>query len=191
MTDRKWKCQAPNGEVLNVEMPCDGCIMWVSSLRSRDFAFAIVHCSVFMDWGGLPGFYGFTWERFPADSNEVGMYYYLALERGQRKILKAVSRLEARGLLLPLQSGPAVLDFPIMCADTLEDSVGLQYYMNNLRHNRFDEIDNQDMFKMYEAGYSQFKLLPTELVTEIPWYEFQISDEYTVHKRLMEQDVTG
>lgn len=187
MIDKKWECQSPDGRSLTIEMPCGGCILWTSLLGSHECASAIVHCSVFTDWGTVLGFRGFSWERFPADSNERGMYYYLISERGKRKILKVVDKLCARGMLLPLESGPAVLDFPIMCVEAVDDSVGLQYYMSNLRHNKFDDIDIQDMHKMYEVGYAQFKLLPAELLAEIPWYEVQICDEYAIHQRLLEQ----
>ena len=187
MLERKWECHAVYGQDFTIEVLGDGCLLWTSMLGSKECALSIVHCSTYIDWRGLLNFCGFYWERFPADSSEQGMYYYLVSQKGKRKLLKSIEKLFDRNVLLPLQSGPAVLDFPIIPAVAMEDTVGLEYYMDNLRYNHFEDIDNYDMLRMYEFGCKQFELLPGELTALIPWYEFQIFDEYLTHKRLVEQ----
>lgn len=188
MTERKWYCSSlVIGDELSVEITSGGCILWSSSFRTVFGmpVFALAKCSTSVNWAVIPGFSGKFWERYPEDSHEKGIYVYILFNNSVAELKRVLRFVEQMGLLMEMQSGPAVIDFPILGSQDYETSVSGRHYISQLFER--DNILPREplLLRLYTAAVRQASLLPAGLLKLIPWYSERITKAKDIYARIL------
>lgn len=190
MQKAKWDMDFANGHSLTVEIPNSACVVWTTTYKHKVYTQAYIHSQLFVAWPTVARHFPCRvlqrWERFPADSKESGIYVYLCTDSEDSSLANSLNMLFDLGALAPIETGPAVIDVPIVCLDRADEIYDVKKYIRGL--GRSDAgMSAQQSFELFDLACKQFNGFPKELQCQLLWYKKNVEHERDVLCNLLKR----